>query len=122
MNEGNNPNKGGNPNWIKGGPSPNPGGKPRKLVEIEKMLDEEFRDVDSTRENYQKLRELALEGVTNDVFCASGACVGTKTTHHPAYMEQLFNRLYGPIREVPVDLRDATDEFLTELRGRLKPS
>lgn len=113
-------NKGGNPNWVKGGPSPNPGGKPRKLVEIERMLDEEFRDIESTRENYQKLRELALKGVTNDVFDAKGVPCGSKTTYHPAYMEQLFNRLYGPIREVPVDLKDATDEFLMELRTRLK--
>ena len=114
-------NKGGNPNWIKGGPSPNPGGKPRKLVEIERMLDEEFRDIASTRENYQVLRKLALQGVTNDVYdVKGGGVVGQKTTFHPAYMEQLFNRLYGPIREVPVDLKDATDEFLMELRTRLK--
>jgi hypothetical protein len=121
MNEGNNPNQGGNPNWIKGGPSPNPGGKPRKLVEIEKMLDEEFRDVASTRENYRVLRKLALQGAENEMFTPTGAPY-TKTTFHPAYMEQLFNRLYGPIREVPVDLTDATDEFLAELRARVKPS
>ena len=119
MNEGNNPNKGGNPNWVKGGPSPNPGGKPRKLVEIERMLDEEFRTVEQTRENYQVLRRLALEGAQSEMYTPTGVAY-MKTTFHPAYMEQLFNRLYGPIREVPVDLKDATDEFLTELRGRLK--
>lgn len=113
-------NKGGNPSWVKGGPSPNPGGKPRKLVEIEKMLDEEFRDVASTRENYQVLRKLALQGAQNDVFDKDGAVCGQKTTYHPAYMEQLFNRLYGPVREVPIDLKDANEEFLAELRARLQ--
>lgn len=110
----------GNPAWVKGGDSPNPGGRPKRLVEIEKMLDAEFRDIASTRENYQVLRKLALQGVTNDVFDKDGCRIGEKTTHHPAYMEQLFNRLYGPIKELPLDLSDASDEFVMELHNRLK--
>lgn len=111
----------GNPNWVEGGPSPNPGGKPKKLVEIEKMLDAEFRDIASTRENYQVLRKLALQGFTNDVYDKEGAVCGEKTTYHPAYMEQLFNRLYGPVKELEqIDLSGVSPEALIELRAVLK--
>lgn len=107
--------------FLPGGGSENPGGRPRKLVEIEKMLDAEFRDVASTRENYQVLRKLALQGVTNDVFNKDGDCVGEKTTYHPAYMEQLFNRLYGPVKELEgIDLSNVSPEALAELREVLK--
>jgi hypothetical protein len=110
----------GNPSWVEGGPSPNPGGKPKKLREIEAMLDAEFRDVASVREMFTVLRKLALQGFTNDVFDKEGSRVGEKTTYHPAYMEQLFNRLLGPVKDLEIDLSDAPIEALTYLRDKLR--
>jgi len=109
----------GNPNWVQGGPSPNPGGRPKRLVEIEKMLDAEFRDVASIREAFTVLRKLALQGVTNDVFDKEGCRCGEKTTYHPAYMAMLFDLLLGPVKDLPIDLSHASDETLKYLRAKL---
>lgn len=105
--------------WLPGA-SPNPGGKPKKLREIEAMLDAEFRDVASVREMFQVLRKLALQGTTNDVFDKEGSVCGEKTTFHPAYMEQLFNRLLGPVKDLEIDLTDAPKEALDFLREKLR--
>ena len=46
--------KRGGPNMVKGGPSLNPGGRPKKLVEIERMLDAEHRTPENMREVFRK--------------------------------------------------------------------
>lgn len=111
----------GNPNWVEGGPSPNPGGRPKKLVAIERMLDEEFRSPEQLREVFTMLRELALNGVSSPIVNAkTGEITGTKVTYHPAYMEMLLERLMGPVRDLDLDLSDAPTEALTYLRDKLK--
>jgi hypothetical protein len=51
----------GNPKMVVGGPSLNPGGRPKKLVEIEAMLDAEHRTPGNMREVFTRLKELAME-------------------------------------------------------------
>lgn len=110
----------GNPNWVAGGPSPNPGGRKRTLVEIERMLDAEFRDVESMRENFTRLRDLALNGVVNEVYTKDGALCGRKVTHHPAYLAMLLDRTIGPVKDLEIDLSDAKPEHLEYLREKLR--
>lgn len=104
--------------WLPGA-SPNPGGKPKKLREIEAVLDE-FRTPEEIRENMRVLKKLALQGVTNDVFDKEGAVCGSRTTYHPAYMEMLMNRTLGLVKDPPVDLSDVPDDELRTLREKLR--
>jgi hypothetical protein len=46
--------KRGNPNWVKGGPSPNPGGRPKAATELRQRLEVLALDDDAA----QVLREL----------------------------------------------------------------
>ena len=95
----------GNPNWVKGMPSPNPGGKPKKIVAIEKMLDEHHRDVDKLRRTYAKLRKAAhaeMDAGKNEGF--------TKL-----YLE----RIQGPVRELQADLTDAPKEVINWIAENL---
>jgi hypothetical protein len=89
-------------------------------VEIEQMLDDEFRTVEELRETFRVLKKLALQGVENDVFDKEGAVCGSKTTYHPAYMQMLLDRLIGPAKEIPVDLSGVSEGALAELRQVLK--
>lgn len=113
------PEKRGNPAWVKGGASPNPGGRPKKLTEIEKMLDEEFRGVEKMREVYAKLRELAIEGTEKGIY-HEGVLVATERVFAVGYMELLLNRLQGPVKDLDVDLSDAPAEALAYLREKLR--
>jgi hypothetical protein len=113
------PEKRGNPAWVKGGDSPNPGGRPKKLVAIERMLDEEHRTPENMRAVFQILRDLATNGVTVPVFDKGMQC-GEKTTFHPGYMELYLNRVMGPAREPDIDFSDADDETLAYLRDKLR--
>src|SRR5580698_9533960 len=91
----------GNPAWVKGGGSPNPGGRPKALREIEAMLDSEHRTVENMRETYRRLKELAFAGERDGFF--------------KLYLE----RLQGPVREIEIDLDDAPQEvidYLAKLR------
>ena len=85
----------------KPGQSGNPGGRPRKLVEIERMLDAEHRTVEQIREAFLVLRKLALQGVTNDVFF-EGVVVGSKTEFSAAFMDLYLNRLLGKVPDSEV--------------------
>lgn len=105
--------------WLPGA-SPNPGGRPKKLVEMERALDDELRTPEQIRETLRALKRLALEGVTNDVFSKDGMLLGTKTTYSPAYMEMLLNRTLGPVKEAPIDLSDVPEEELVTLREKLR--
>lgn len=100
------------------GVSGNPGGRPKKLREIEAMLDAEFRTVEGVREAMTVLRKLAVSGVTNDVFFEGCRC-GEKTEYSPAYMEMYLCRILGPVKEQvsELDLSGMSDAALEELRA-----
>lgn len=112
--------KRGNPAWKKGGASPNPGGKPKKLAEIEAILDDELRSPAQMRQTLQALKELAIEGVTNNVYDKDGVQCGLKTTHHPAYMVELLNRTFGPVKDLQIDLSKASDEDIAAVQRVLR--
>ncbi|HEY6854062.1 MAG TPA: DUF5681 domain-containing protein [Gemmatimonadales bacterium] len=99
------------------GQSGNPGGRPRKLAEIERMLDEEHRGVEHMKYVFSKLRDLALEGDEKGVYW-KGALVNTEIVHDPAYMKLYLDRVLGPVRELMSDaeiaelLRDAPQQVV----------
>jgi hypothetical protein len=102
------------------GVSGNPGGRPRKLVEIEAMLDAEFRTVESVREAMTVLRKLAVQGIRKDVYFR-GDVVGQQDEYNAAFMALYLDRVLGPVKE-PVsasDLSELSDETLSELREKL---
>lgn len=99
------------------GQTGNAGGRPRKLVEIEAMLDEEHRTVEEMRETYRILREVA-RGVDEPVFYKGVVC-GTKRVYSSAHMEIYLNRLQGRVKEAKVDLSDAPPEVLAYLADKL---
>lgn len=103
--------------WLPG-TSPNPGGKPRKMREIESLIDAEFRTYEEVRQGYLVLRDLAFLGVKNPAFNSKGEIVGEKTTHHPAYLEMWFNRIVGPVKDLDLDFSDATPEELDYVRRK----
>lgn len=105
--------------WLPG-VSPNPGGKPRKMREIEAMIDAEWRTVEEVRTGFLTLRDLAFNGVRNPVFNGKGDVVGEKVTHHPAFLEMWFNRILGPVKELDLDFSDAPDGWLEYTRDKLK--
>lgn len=104
--------------WLPG-VSPNPGGRPRKLRDIEAMLDAEHRTVENIREGFNILRKLAYQGVTNDVY-HQGMRVGEKTEYDKGFFELYFNRVLGPIKEPPIDLSEVPDDELRVLREKLR--
>jgi hypothetical protein len=106
--------------WFLPGQSPNPGGKPKKMREIEAMIDSEFRTVDEVRQGYLVLRDHAFLGFKNPVYSPQGKVIGEKTTHVPAYLEMWFNRIVGPVKELDLDFSDADPAFLDYMRDKLK--
>src|SRR5262245_46927637 len=72
------------------------GGRPRKLVEIEAVVDE-HRTPEKVREALDKLRELALEGTEREIFWQGMVC-GRRVEYSPAYMALYLDRVLGPVR------------------------
>ena len=99
------------------GVSGNPGGRPKKLVEIERMLDAEHRTVENMREVYAKLRELAVNGTLEPKFHGP-LVVGEVRKYHAAFMELYLNRVQGPVRD-HIDLADAPDEVIAWIEEHL---
>jgi hypothetical protein len=99
------------------GQSGNPGGRPKKLVEIEKMLDAEHRTVDQMRETFALLRHVA-HGVDEPVFYQGVVC-GSVRKYHAAFMDLYLNRVLGPVKDVKIDLSDAPDDVLAYLADKL---
>lgn len=99
------------------GESGNPGGKPKKLREIEAMLDAEHRTVEQIRETFRVLREVA-HGVNEPVFYKGVIC-GEKRVYSSAHMEIYLNRVLGPVKELKIDLTDAPDEVVRFLAERV---
>lgn len=100
------------------GGTANPGGRPKSLREIQRMLDAEHRTVENMREVYAKLRELAVEGWDEPKF-HEGAVCGHVRRHSEAYMELYLNRVEGPVREIKADLSDAPPEVVEWLAEHL---
>jgi hypothetical protein len=111
--------KRGNPNWVKGAGSPNPGGKPKKLVEIEAMLDAEHRTVANMKEVFAQLRAMATENVITRWTDKEGKEHESIRQPNPAFMALYLDRVLGPVKELKIDLTDAPEEVLTYLAEKL---
>lgn len=99
------------------GQSGNPGGKPKKLREIEAMLDAEHRTVEKMRETFALIREVA-HGVEEPVYYR-GVQVGVITKYDGGWMELYLNRVLGPIEKLKIDLSDAPDDVLAWIAENL---
>lgn len=102
----------GGPNMVKGGPSLNPGGRPKKLVEIEAVLDAEHRTVENMREVFAQLRALATENVITRWTDKDGNEHESQRQPNPAFMAMYLDRVLGPVKDLAVDLSDAPEEVL----------
>ena len=86
------------PNGVSG----NPGGRPKKLVELERVLDE-HRTADSLREVFARLRWLAVYGNAQAI-------------------KIYLDRVIGPVKVIAEELPDlsgAPDEVLAWLANNL---
>lgn len=104
--------KRGNPAMVKGGPSLNPGGRPKKLVEIERMLDEEHRTVENIREVFAQLKAMALEAVITRHTDKEGNTTESIKQPNPAFAAMYLERVLGPVKDLEPDLADAPPEVL----------
>lgn len=91
----------------------NPGGRPKRLREIEAMLDGEHRTVDNMRQVYNRLKFLALGEPVEVMF--RGAVVRIELEADPAFMKLYLERVIGPVKELEVDLSDAPPDVLEYL-------
>lgn len=102
----------------------NPGGRPKKLREIEKMLNTEFRNVDAMREVFTRLRALAMgEVVLVPVLTDAGTVqVQARIEADARYMQLFLDRTMGPAKafEDDFDLSDAPSEVIEYLRVRVQ--
>ena len=96
--------KAGNPNWVKGGLSPNPGGKPKKLVEIERMLDEEHRSVENMREVFARLKALSMGEKVFIKDDEGEIQISLKADAH--FMKLYLERIMGAVPKPPEDEKD----------------
>lgn len=94
------------------GMSGNPGGRPKKLVEIEKMLDTEHRNIDSIKEVFAQLKAMATEAVITRHTDAQGNTTESIKQPNPAFMDMYLNRVLGPVKELKVDMSDWPDEMV----------
>ena len=94
------------------GQTANPGGRPKKLREIEAMLDKEHRDPAKMREVFDRLRALAMgEAVTVPVPGGDGeTMVEIQADAH--FMKLYLERVMGPVKDLEVDMSDWPDEVV----------
>ncbi len=103
--------------WLPG-TSPNPGGKPKKLREIEAMLDAEHRTVENMRAVFAKLKAIALGEATCETVTKDGDVIEFRPPADGAFAKLYLERVLGPVKEVEeIDLSDAPPEVLTYLRN-----
>ena len=96
---------------FKPGVSGNPGGRPKKLVEIEAMLDAEHRTVANMRDVFKRLKALAL-GELVEVTDKEGNVIGVDLRADPRFMDLYLQRVLGPVKELKVDMSDWPDEMV----------
>lgn len=103
--------------WLPG-TSPNPGGRPKKLREIEEMLDAEHRTPENMRVVFARLKALALGEIIHEVDKDGEVTIGLSAD--PAFMKLYLDRTLGPVKEVVSDddLRDAPDAVLEWIASR----
>lgn len=82
--------------WLPG-TSPNPGGRSRRLREIEDMLDAEHRTVENMREAFGQLRAMALGEIVEVKY--KGKVVGIQLKCDPAFMKLYLERILGPVAD-----------------------
>lgn len=95
----------------------NPGGRPRKLREIEAMLDEEHRTVENMRPVFARLKFLALGEPVEVTF--RGAVVRIELKADAAFMSLYLDRVLGPMARGQIDLSDAPQEVVDYLAHKL---
>ena len=111
----------GNPAMVKGAPSLNPGGRPKKLVEIEKMLDAEHRTVANVKEVFAQLRAMATENVISRWTDKDGGEHESIRQPNPAFMAMYLDRILGPVKDLALDLTDAPEGVLRWVADNLAP-
>jgi len=111
--------KRGNPALVKGGPSLNPGGRPKKLVEIEAALDAGHRTVENMKEVFAQLRVMATEPIISRWVDKDGHEHESIKQPNPAFMAMYLDRILGPVKELKIDLSDAPDEVVAYLAEKL---
>lgn len=102
--------------WLPG-TSPNPSGRPKKLRDIEAMLDTEHRTVENMRDVFARLKALAL-GEVITVITKEGS-VKVSLSADARFMQLYLERTLGPVKELKVDLTDAPDEVISWLAEHL---
>lgn len=103
--------------WKPGAGSPNAGGRPRKLREIETMLDEEHRTVENMRPVFARLKFLALGEPVEVMF--RGSVVRIELKADAAFMSLYLDRVLGPMAKGQIDLSDAPQEVVDYLAHKL---
>jgi hypothetical protein len=108
--------------WLPGR-SGNPGGKPKKLREIEEMLDAEHRTVDNMREVYRRLKELAIDDVVRVFMDRTGNVHESHEPPDPAFMKIYLERIMGPVKDVSDErlekmLTERLEQMLAEAEAR----
>lgn len=102
------------------GHTPNPGGRPKKLREIEKMLNTEHRDVEKMREVFSRLRSLAMgEAVIVPYVNAEGEfALKCELKADARFMQLYLDRLLGPAKafDDSIDFSTAPAEVLAWLQ------
>jgi hypothetical protein len=95
----------------------NPGGRPKKLREIEAMLDAEHRTVANMRGVFTRLKALAMGEVVTAMVPGGDGEMELKIDAHPGFMKLYLERVIGPVKDVEeIDLSDAPPEVIDYLR------
>jgi hypothetical protein len=103
------------PGTFPPGVSGNPGGRPKALKEIERMLDEEHRNLENMRMVFDRLRTLATEDHVKVFMSKKGEPVESIETPDPAFMKLYLERVMGPVKDLDIDLSDASEETIRYL-------
>lgn len=102
--------------WKRGA-SPNPGGRPKALRDIEDMLNADHRTAENMRQVFARLRVLAMGEVVEVAHRDGTVIVQLKAI--PDFMRLYLERVLGPVKEVAIDLSDVPDDELRVLREKL---
>lgn len=104
---------------AKGGPSLNPGGRPKALRAIEEMLNQEFRTPETIRECLTRCKELGF--AETEIRSDKDGTEFVLTKADAAFANLFLNRVLGPVKELEdIDLSNAPPEalaFIKSLKG-----